>query len=139
MENITQVEKKFIDEYIKNLDAEGACKIAGYGKYMANQLLEDKRIINAIRKELANRATSLRIEKGYIVQHLVKIIEFSLEVEDVLDKENIPTGKQKLRDTTLGLKALEMLCKNTGLNGDEKITTNEPKIITIANLDKNKL
>ncbi len=142
MNNLTQQQKKFINEYISTLDAENACKIAGYKtpnlKELANKLLSDKKIIQEMKKELLSRIPSLRVEKGYIVQKLLQIIEFSLEEEDILDKEGNDTGKRKLRDTSTGLKALENLCKHLGFSGNQD-NYQEAKIITIANLDEDKL
>lgn len=141
--NVTIQQKKFIEEYIKTLDGEASCKYAGYKnpnlKELSNKMLADKKIINAIKAELVSRIPSLRVEKGYIVQKLLQIIEFSLEEEDILDKEGSLTGKRKLRDTSTGLKALENLCKHLGFGNTQDTSYQEAKIITISNLDENKL
>ena len=133
VKNVTIQQKKFIEEYIKTLDGEASCKVAGYKssnlKDLSNKMLADKKIVNAIKAELLARIPSLRVEKGYIVQKLLQIIEFSLEEEDILDKEGYPTGKRKLRDTSAGLKALESLCKYLGFQKDED-DYKEAKIIT---------
>jgi len=143
MKNITQQQKKFIDEYIKTLDGEASCKSAGYKnpnlKELASKMLSDKKIISAMKQELVKRITALRVEKGYIVQKLLQIIEFSLEEEDILTKEGELTGKRKLRDTSTGLKALENLCKHLGFGSTQEDSYKEAKIITISNLDENKL
>jgi hypothetical protein len=70
----------------------------------------------------------------------LQIAEFSLEQEDILDKDGNPTGKKKLRDSSAGLKALEGLCKYLGFStvqSDDEYR--EAKIITIANLDDEKI
>lgn len=143
MNNITQMQKKFIEEYIRTLDGETACKSAGYSgnnlREHANKLLSDKKIISAIKLRLASQINSLRVEKGYIVQKLLQIIEFSLEEEDITDKDGEITGKKKLRDTSTGLKALENLCKHLGFNSNQDESYQEAKIITISNLDEEKL
>lgn len=141
--NVTIQQQKFIEEYIKTLDGEASCRYAGYKssnlKELSNKMLADKKIVNAIKSELLSRIPSLRVEKGYIVQKLLQIIEFSLEEEDILDKEGSFTGKRKLRDTSTGLKALENLCKHLGFGSTQDATYQEAKIITISNLDENKL
>lgn len=143
MNNITQMQKKFIEEYIRTLDGEAACKYAGYStnnlRELANKLLSEKKIVFAIKSKLLSQINSLRVEKGYIVQKLLQIIEFSLEEEDITDKEGAITGKKKLRDTSTGLKALENLCKHIGFYSNQEETNNDAKIITISNLDENKL
>ena len=141
MKQLTPQQKKFIAEYIKCLDGELSAKNAGYKsknlKEIADSLLSKDFVINEIKLQLKKQISSLCVNKGYVIQKLLQIAEFSLEEEDVLDKEGMPTGKKKLRDTSAGLKALESLCKYLEFNKDE--TGNEAKIITISNLDDNKI
>ena len=143
VKKLTIQQKKFIEEYIKTLDGEASCRYAGYKvnnlKELSNKMLSDRKIVNAIKHELLARIPSLRVEKGYIVQKLLQIIEFSLEEEDILDKEGSLTGKRKLRDTSTGLKALENLCKHFAFSASGEELYKEAKIITISNLDENKL
>ena len=143
MNNITQMQEKFIEEYIRTLDGKAACEYAGYTdknlRDRANKMLSDKKIILAIKSKLLSQINSLRVEKGYIVQKLLQIIEFSLEEEDITDKDGEITGKKKLRDTSTGLKALENLCKNLGFYSKQQESYQDAKIITISNLDEEKL
>jgi len=144
MKNLTQQQKLFVSEYIKTLDAENSVKNAGYKssdlKLTSEKLLSDNLIINEIKNQLKSHLSSLRIHKGYVVQKLLEIAEFCLEEEEILDKEGGYTGKKKLRDASVGLKALESLCKHLGFNAkdDAEIKT-ETKIITINNLDEDKI
>lgn len=142
MKKLTNQQKKFVSEYIKTLDGENAAQKAGYKtkdlKSFSLQLLSKHTIIHEINKQLKEQITSLRVNKGYVIQKLLRIAEFSLEEEDVIDKEGNPTGKKKLRDTSAGLKALESLCKYLGFNNTEN-EYKEAKIITISNLDENKI
>lgn len=146
MKQITQQQKLFVTEYINSLDGEKSAKKAGYKakdlKYVANRLLSDKKIINEIKLQLQKQISSLRVHKGYVIQKLLQIAEFSLEEEDILDKDGAFTGKKKLRDTSAGLKALESLCKYLGFSSvsakdDEEYK--QAKIITISNLDDDKI
>ncbi|MBE7709027.1 MAG: terminase small subunit [Cyanobacteria bacterium SIG32] len=142
MKQITQQQKKFVAEYIKCLDGEVSAKKAGYKskdlKEIANNLLSKDFVINEIKLQLKKQISSLCVNKGYVIQKLLQIAEFSLEEEDVLDKEGFPTGKRKLRDTSAGLKALESLCKYLGFQKEED-DYKEAKIITISNLDDSKI
>ena len=146
MKNITEQQKKFVSEYIKTLDGELSAKNAGYKskdlKNVANRLLAEKDIINEIKSQLHKQISSLRVHKGYVIQKLLQIAEFSLEEEDILDKDGSFTGKKKLRDTSAGLKALESLCKYLGFsnsNAKEDDEYKQAKIITISNLDDEKI
>lgn len=142
MERLTRQQKNFVCEYIKTLNGELSATKAGYKskdlKSIASNLLSKDTILQEINRQLKIQVSSLRVNKGYVVQKLLKIAEFSLEEEDILDKEGCYTGKKKLRDTAAGLKALESLCKYLGLNqNDEEYA--EAKIITISNLDDKKI
>lgn len=144
MKNLTQQQKTFVSEYVKTLDAELSAKNAGYKskdlKAIADKLLSNNFVINEIKFQLKCHISSLRVHKGYVVQKLLDIAEFSLEEEDILDKDGGYTGKKKLRDATVGLRALESLCKHLGFSskGEDNENT-ETKIITINNLDEDKL
>ena len=102
--------------------------------------MSDETIIREIKTQLKQQISSLRVNKGYVIQKLLQIAEFSLEEEDILDKEGDYTGKKKLRDTSAGLKALENLCKYLGFNSkQEDEEYKQAKIITISNLDDEKI
>ena len=142
MNKLTQQQKIFVSEYIKTLDGEQSAEKAGYKskdlKRISRELLSKDSIIKEINRQLTQQITSLCINKGYVVQKLLHIAEFSLEEEDILDKEGCITGKKKLRDTSAGLKALENLCKYLGFNKEEE-PYKQAKIITISNLDDGKI
>ena len=142
MKKLTQQQKDFVTEYIKTLNGEISAKNAGYKskdlKTLSAELLSKDNIIQEINNQLKSQITSLRVNKGYVIQKLLRIAEFSLEEEDILDKEGYPTGKKKLRDTSAGLKALESLCKYLGLNSEQE-EFKPAKIITISNLDDEKI
>lgn len=142
MKQLTPQQKNFVTEYIKCLDGELSAQKAGYKsknlKEISNNLLSKDFVINEIKLQLKKQISSLRVNKGYVIQKLLQIAEFSLEEEDILDKEGIPTGKRKLRDTSAGLKALESLCKYLGFQKEED-DYKEAKIITISNLDDTKI
>lgn len=144
MKNLTQQQKTFVSEYINTLDAELSVKNAGYKskdlKSVAENLLSNNFVINEIKTQLKNHISSLRVHKGYVIQKLLEIAEFSLEEEEILDKDGGYTGKRKLRDASVGLKALETLCKHLGFNSkNDGEEIQETKIITINNLDENKI
>lgn len=144
MKNISQQEKNFVSEYIKSLDAELSAKNSGYKsddlKAIAEDLLSKDFVIKEIKSQINRNISSLRIHKSYVIQKLLEIAEFSLEEEEILDKDGGYTGKRKLRDSTVGLRALEALCKYLGFNSHEdEDCMPQAKIITINNLDEDKI
>lgn len=144
MKNLTKQQKLFVSEYIKTLDAEVSAQRAGYKvknfKSFGERLLSDNFLIKEIKTQLKEQIFSLRVHKGYVIQKLLEIAEFSLEEEEILDKDGGYTGKRKLRDASVGLRALEYLCKYLGFNQSEKeVLDTDTKILTINNLDENKI
>jgi len=141
MKYLTNQQKKFVTEYIKTLNGEASAKSSGYKnpEAVVEQLLTNPLVIKEINKKLKEQISALHIDKGYVIKKLLQIAEFSLEEEDILDKDGGYTGKKKLRDTSAGLKALESLCKYLGFSSDIKEDYKPAKIITISNLDENKI
>lgn len=144
MKNLTKQQKIFIEEYIKSLNGAVSAQKAGYKsddyKATSEKILSNNFVIKEIKSQLKKQIFSLRVHKGYVVQKLLEIAEFSLEEEEILDKDGGFTGKRKLRDATVGLKALEYLSKYLGFNQkDADENTPEMRIITINNLDEDKI
>ncbi len=144
MKQLTQQQKRFVEEYIKTLDGESSAKKSGYKnkdlKAFSSELLQKDYIIHEIKSRIKLQIDALNVQRGYVIQKLLQIAEFSLEREDILDKDGNQTGKVKLRDASAGLKALESLCKYMGFStpaGEDEYR--EAKIITIANLDDEKI
>lgn len=142
MKKLTTQQKKFVSEYLKYLDGEIAAKNAGYKeknlKQTVENLFSNDLVIRELNKQLNNQLQTLRIQKGYVVKKLLQIAEFSLEEEDIVDKDGNYTGKRKLRDTSAALKALDSLCKYVFVKDNSDYQT-EAKIITISNLNDNKI
>lgn len=142
MKKLTTQQKKFVSEYLKYLDGEISAKNAGYKeknlKLTVENLLSNDLVIRELNKQLNNQLQTLRIQKGYVVKKLLQIAEFSLEEEDIVDKDGNYTGKRKLRDTSAALKALDSLCKYVFVKDNSDYQT-EAKIITICNLNDNKI
>ena len=142
MEKLTLQEKKFITEYIKTLDSENAVKKAGYKEKnllkVAEKILSKDYIVKELNLQLKQRVNALNITKGYVVKKLLQIAEFSLEEEEITDKDGNFTGKKKLRDTSSALKAIDSLWKYLYGKPPEQ-EGSEAKIITISNLNDNKI
>ena len=94
-----------------------------------------------IKSRINLQINTLSVQRGYVIQRLLQIAEFSLTEEDITDKDGNFTGKRKLRDSTAGLKALESLCKYLGFSSvsNDENSYQEAKIITISNLDDEKI
>ena len=144
METLTKQQKAFVAEYIKCLDAKEAAIKAGYqkshAKIQGEALIKKEAVLKELNRLLNKQVETLQVGKAYIVKRLLNIIEFSLEEEQITDKEGNSTGKTKLKDTQSCLRALDCLCKHLGLasSGAETLE-NEPKITIIDNLNERKI
>ena len=91
MKNLTQQQKLFVSEYIKSLDGILSAKKAGYKtkdlKGTADRLLSYDFVINEIKLQIKRHISSLNVQKGYVIQKLLQIAEFSLQEEDITDKD----------------------------------------------------
>lgn len=138
---LTELQRRFVKEYIKDLCPKDAAVRAGYKESIAERtaeaLLVDPAVVIAVKNAIKAQATALRVEKSYIIDKLIAIAEFCLTVEDVLDKDGSPTGKLKFRDTGAGLKAIEILHKYFGLSEHKEGLL--PIINTVNNLDGRKI
>lgn len=145
MNNLTNQQRAFVREYVRTLDVKKAAQKAGYSRKRLGQygkeLLKKPFIRAAIEEYINEQIESLQVNKAYIIARLLKIIEFSLEREDILDKDGNKTGKTKIRDSQSSLRALDYLAKQIGIELETIVnpTIQEPKITIIDNLDENKI
>lgn len=144
MKQLTQQQKRFVAEYIKTLDGELSAKNAGYKspdlKAVSNNLLSNNFVIKEIKEQLKNQISSLRVQKGYVIQNFYRLPNFLLKRRKLRTKKEITPERKKLRDTSAGLKALESLCKYLGFNSENKDAEyRQARIITISNLDDEKI
>ena len=130
------MKERYVKKIIKKSEIE-TVKVNTNAKRTIHNLKKKKQ--DKINFQIQNQISSLCVHKGYVIQKLLQIAEFSLTEEDILDKEGCITGKRKLRDTSAGLKALENLCKYLGFNEPETEDYKPAKIITISNLDDEKI
>lgn len=147
MAKLTDKQKKFVEEYLIDLNATQAAIRAGYKKSEytdtnANKLLENTRIAEAIAKAMAERSRRTGISQDRVVNELAKIA--FVNMLDVVDEEGrirstaseddlacIESIKHKESSSINGdsterevkiaskLKALELLGKHLGMWNDK--------------------
>lgn len=157
MAKLTEKQKRFVEEYLIDLNATQAAIRAGYKETEytdtnANKILENTRIKKAINEEIAKRSVRTGVNADRVVRELAKIA-FS-KATDIIDFEDatllnniseedsavIQSVKVKVIPTQNGdgiereikladkLKALELLGKHLGMYVDK----------TTVNLDTSK-
>jgi len=145
MNTLTKQQRAFVREYVRTLDVKQAAQKAGYSKVRLEQHGKETHkkapVIAAIEAQINEQIASLQVNKAYIIARLLKIIEFSLESEDILDKDGNKTGKTKIRDCQSSLRALDYLAKQIGIELESVVSAPlvEPKITIIDNLDEKRI
>jgi len=141
MADLTKCQKEFVEYYLLTLNPFEAAILAGYPRDDAvkygKALLNSKRVVSKIKERVQNQAETLYVTRSYIMDKLLKIIEFSMEEEPILNKDGEQTGRFKLRDCASALKALLSLSKL--VEGCEKMSQNDDFEPDVGNLNVDKI
>ena len=147
MAKLTEKQKRFVEEYLIDLNATQAAIRAGYSTKYADReghkLVENSRVSEAIKKALAERSRRTGINQDRVIQELAKIafvnitnvVNDDCEILPDADKadlaaiesvkvKTIPTkdgevGVEREVKLSSKLKALEMLGKHLGMWNDK--------------------
>ena len=117
----TPKQKRFVEEYLIDLNATAAAKRAGYSEKSADkigpELLGKTSIQEALSKALAKRSERTEITQDWVLSRLQTVAERCLQAAAVIDKEGNPTGEYKF-DSSGANKSLELLGKHLKLFTD---------------------
>ncbi|PBJ92088.1 hypothetical protein CMV24_29085 [Pseudomonas plecoglossicida] len=125
---LTAKQQRFVDEYLKDLNATQAAIRAGYSKKTAASIgqenLRKPEIEKALRSATQERSQRTAITQDYVLSGIVEVVERCRQVAPVLDR----SGEQILVETPTGelapafefdaknvLKGLELLGKHLNL------------------------
>lgn len=121
---LTPKQQRFIEEYLKDLNATQAAIRAGYSERTArtigHDLLTKPYISNAIEEAKLKRSKRTQIDADYVLSRLVEIDQ--MDVADILDNEGnlLPVNQwPKVWRTTLSGMDIQRL-KALGGDGDER-------------------
>lgn len=143
---LTDKQKKFVEEYLIDLNATQACIRAGYSPKYADReghkLVENSRVSEAIAESMAERSRRTGINQDRIVQELARIA--FVKITDVVDADgeintnasdddlaciesykvedsDSVNGSSSKREVKLAskIKALELLGKHVGMWNDK--------------------
>ena len=116
--SFTDKQKRFVTEYLIDLNATAAAKRAGYSEKSADkigpELLGKTSIQEALSKALAKRSERTEITQDWVLSRLQTVAERCLQAAAVIDKEGNPTGEYKF-DSSGANKSLELLGKHLKL------------------------
>jgi phage terminase small subunit len=115
---LTERQKRFVHEYMIDLNAKQAAIRAGYSERGAEvqgcQLLSNPNVAALIAERTAERAKVAKVSAEWVISRLVENVERCQQAEQVTDREGNPTGEYKF-DAANANRALELLGKHLGL------------------------
>ncbi|MDF2800779.1 MAG: terminase small subunit [Anaerocolumna sp.] len=130
---LTEKQKRFIDEYLVDLNATAAYKRAynvtndNTAKVNGSRLLTKADIREIVDKRKADRAKDTGITANYVLTSLKNIADKCMTAEPVTDREGNSTGEYRF-DSSGANRALELLGKHLKLFTD-KIETENTTVI----------
>lgn len=138
MTNLTTLQSKFINEYIIDLNPVNAAIRAGYtadyAKKNAPGFLLNVNIKKNIQEKIHQNAQNLLFSKAFFASMLLKILNYSSVIEEIIDKNGMTTGDFKMKDVGSALKSLDGLSK---LCSENIAPFNSKSSIEVDNLDIN--
>ncbi len=118
---LTAKQKRFIEEYLIDLNATQAAKRAGYSERTAKQIgtenLSKLAIREAIQARCNKRSERTEITADYVLTSLQEVVERCMQHEEVKDREGNGTGEYQFQHAGAN-RALELLGKNLKLFTD---------------------
>lgn len=120
-ENLTPKQQRFVEEYLKDLNATQAAIRAGYSEDSARQMgsenLSKPAIQDAITTAKSARSKRLNISADWVLKRLVRNVNRASTVVAVRDREGTPTGEYQYQGAVVN-KALELIGKHVGMFTD---------------------
>ena len=118
---LTARQQRFVDEYLKDLNATQAAVRAGYKATTAvaanaARLLTNDKVQEAIEARKQARVERVELEQDWVVNELRKVAQKCLPVED-------DDGKPIANIVNVGVKALELLGRHQGIFIDKREIT----------------
>jgi phage terminase small subunit len=109
--------QRFVEEYLKDLNAKQAAIRAGYSPKTAEvngpRLLSFAEVQAAVEVAKAERAKRMQIDADWVIRKLVKNFRRAMQESEVLDRDGKPTGEFRYEGAVAN-RALELIGKHFG-------------------------
>lgn len=115
---LNERQKRFVDEYLIDLNATQAAIRAGYSEngaaVHASRMLINPNILEYLNLRREQVSERLGITQDWVLQNLKKVVAKGLQEEQILNYKGEPTGEFKF-DSSGANRALELLGKHLGM------------------------
>ncbi len=119
---LTLKQKRFVDEYLLDLNATQAAVRAGYSAKNADKigprLVGRSRVAEAIAKAMQARSERIELDQDWVIEQLRKNVERAMQVIEVLDSNGNATGVFQYQGSVAN-RALELIGKHLGMFRDK--------------------
>lgn len=115
MRELTNKQKRFVEEYLVDLNATQAAIRSGY-KHPDNgrQLLTKTHVRVAVEDAQKKRAQRLEVSQDWVLSTLVENVERAMQAIEVLDRDGNCTGEYRYEGNVAN-RALELVGKHLGM------------------------
>jgi phage terminase small subunit len=119
---LSDKQRRFVLEYMKDLNATQAAIRAGYSEKTAKQqgsrLLTNADLMTEVTKQRVRQEKRTEITADYVLNSIVEVVERCKQAEQVKDHEGNPTGEYSF-EANAALKGLELLGRHKKLFTDK--------------------
>lgn len=115
---MTPKQARFVEEYLKDMNATQAAIRSGYSADSAAQqgerLLRNADVAAEVAKAIGARSDRVQVDQDWVLSRLVQVAERCMQAEPVTDREGEPTGEYRFEAAGAN-RALELVGKHLGM------------------------
>ena len=138
---LTPKQKRFVSEYLVDLNATQAAIRAGYSQKTANEqgarLLANASVRAAIAEAIEQREKRTQITQDYVLNGIKQLVDRCIQAEPVRDKEGNETGEYRF-EAFAALKGYELLGKHLKLFTEKSEVDLKGKLVIVTNVPEPK-
>ena len=138
---LTPKQKRFVSEYLIDLNATQAAIRAGYSQKTANEqgarLLANASVQAAITEAIEQREKRTQITQDYVLNGIKQLVDRCIQAEPVRDKEGNETGEYRF-EAFAALKGYELLGKHLKLLTEKSEVDLKGKLVIVTNVPEPK-
>lgn len=129
--SLTPKQRRFVDEYICDLNATQAAIRAGYSPHtatvQASRLLSNAKVFDAIAQAVEERAQRTVMDQDWVLDNLRGVVDRCMQITPVRDRQGNPNGEYRF-NAAGATRALEIIGKHLRMFSDKVDSPNQHDI-----------